>query len=229
MKSLKSYICRESEKGLSLLEALVSTAIVGIGFVAVFQLVNFSVGSINVSGERTKINYISGMIAEDIIGSRDSLFGIDPTTSSYAIDNYGKPVLGDGSRAPSSVLKFSEHLEINEWKIDACSANKGVFLSKEDVKDAYVNSNKADAPNNKMERWNSIVAEDRYLRCKNEKDIKSVRVFKICPTSIDANCLAPDANFNLNDILYMGRIQINTNGGNKRKFLYFQADYIFME
>ena len=41
-KNLKRF----SEKGLSLLEALISTAIVGIGFMAVFQLVNFSVNSV---------------------------------------------------------------------------------------------------------------------------------------------------------------------------------------
>ena len=52
-KSLKRF----SEKGITLIEALISTAIVGIGFMAVFQLVNFSVNSINVSAERTKINY----------------------------------------------------------------------------------------------------------------------------------------------------------------------------
>ena len=46
-------------KGISLVEALVSTAIVAIGFLAVFQLVNYSVNSIGVSGERTKINYIT--------------------------------------------------------------------------------------------------------------------------------------------------------------------------
>ena len=32
-----------------------------------------------------------------------------------------------------------------------------------------------------------------------------------------------------NDEIYIGRIQINTNGGKKRKFLYFQADYIAKE
>ena len=45
-------------KGISLVEALVSTAIVAIGFLAVFQLVNYSVNSIGVSAERTKINYL---------------------------------------------------------------------------------------------------------------------------------------------------------------------------
>ena len=39
--------------GLSLLEALVSTAIVGIGFVAILQMTNYSVQSIYTSGERT--------------------------------------------------------------------------------------------------------------------------------------------------------------------------------
>ena len=37
----------KKQSGLTLIEALVSTAIVGIGFVAIFQMVNFSVQSIN--------------------------------------------------------------------------------------------------------------------------------------------------------------------------------------
>ena len=43
--------------GLSILEALVSTAIVGIGFIAILQMTNFSVQSIDNSGERTKANF----------------------------------------------------------------------------------------------------------------------------------------------------------------------------
>ncbi len=108
IKSLKRF----SEKGITLIEALISTAIVGIGFIAVFQLVNFSVNSINVSSERTKINYITTMIAEDILGSRDSLVGVNPKTNTFAIDNYGKPVNGDGSRAAKE--KFAEYL-MDKW------------------------------------------------------------------------------------------------------------------
>ena len=48
--------------GLSILEALVSTAIVGIGFIAILQMTNFSVQSIDYSGERTKVNFITTMI-----------------------------------------------------------------------------------------------------------------------------------------------------------------------
>ena len=61
-----------AQKGITLIEALISTAIVGIGFIAVFQMVNYSVTSIDVSGERTKSNYLSSMIAEDLIGDRFS-------------------------------------------------------------------------------------------------------------------------------------------------------------
>ena len=55
-------INKKKQSGLSILEAIVSTAIVGIGFVAIFQMVNYSVQSIDVSGERTKANYVVSMI-----------------------------------------------------------------------------------------------------------------------------------------------------------------------
>ncbi len=61
--------------GLSLLEALISTAIVGIGFIAILQMTNYSVQSIYTSGERTKANYLTNMIAEDVIGHRDITTG----------------------------------------------------------------------------------------------------------------------------------------------------------
>ena len=49
-------IKRKSEKGLTLVEALVATVIVGIGFVSVFQMVQYSVSSIGVSSDRSKAN-----------------------------------------------------------------------------------------------------------------------------------------------------------------------------
>ena len=67
-RTVKNIFKNSYEKGISLLESLVATAIVGIGFVAVFQIVNYSTQSINVSSERTKMNYIVSMVAEDLIG-----------------------------------------------------------------------------------------------------------------------------------------------------------------
>ena len=224
-KSLKRF----SEKGITLLEALISTAIVGIGFVAVFQLVNFSVNSINVSSERTKINYITTMIAEDMIGSRDALVGVNPKTNDIAIDNYGKPVNADGSRAAKE--KFSEYLMGDGWKAgnadNVCSGTKGTFINKSDIKSIYENfSENQGAPENKIARWENMISQDRFLKCRNNKDIKSVKIYKICESG--AGCLATTSDL-VRDELYIGRVQINTNGGKKRKFLYFQADYIFQE
>ncbi|GIS49218.1 MAG: hypothetical protein Ct9H90mP22_8060 [Gammaproteobacteria bacterium] len=41
--------------GLSLLEALISTAIVGIGFIAILQMTNYSFQSIYTSGREPKL------------------------------------------------------------------------------------------------------------------------------------------------------------------------------
>ena len=60
------------QKGTTLLEALVATAIISIGFIAIFQMVTYSVSSIDVSGERTKVNYLSDMILEDLIAYKSS-------------------------------------------------------------------------------------------------------------------------------------------------------------
>ena len=220
---------KKFEKGVSLIEALVSTAIVGIGFLAVFQLVNYSVGSINVSGERTKINYITTMIAEDIIGSRNSLAGIDPNSSTVQINKLNKPVNADGSA--STIKKFSETLLNNEYYVSECSSNQGQIITKDQIKSVYLNNTNKSAPENKKNRWEEILAKDRYLKCRKDgsktKDIKSIEVFKVC-NSGDCIKKAGSTDY-IYDEMYIGRVQINTNGGKKRKVLYFQADYIFKE
>ena len=60
------------QKGTTLLEALVATIIIGIGFIAIFQMVAYSVRSIDVSGERTKVNYLTDMILEDLMAYKSS-------------------------------------------------------------------------------------------------------------------------------------------------------------
>ena len=58
----------KSNKGLTLIESLVCLVIIGIGFVAVNQLITFAVISIDRSMERTKVNFLSEMVIEDMIG-----------------------------------------------------------------------------------------------------------------------------------------------------------------
>ena len=61
---------RNSERGLTLIEALVATVIVGIGFVSVFQMVQYSVSSIGVSSDRSKANLLMTMVVEDFISEK---------------------------------------------------------------------------------------------------------------------------------------------------------------
>ena len=63
---------RKFERGITLLEALVSTAIIAIGFIAIFQMVQYSIRSIDVSGERTKSNLLISMVAEDLISEKNA-------------------------------------------------------------------------------------------------------------------------------------------------------------
>ena len=193
--------------GITILEGLVSTAIVGIGFVAILQMVNYSVQSIDVSGERTKANYLVSMIAEDIIGHRDSTY-----------------------------KKFADHLTEGEgegWEApDACKREvAGGTDTATNVANIY--EGEGNAPENMEAKWDNIISKDRYLKCRGEKDIKKVKVFKVCSwgctysiaeASKDEDSDGYIINY-YDEAMYIGRVQINLNNGKKRKFLYFQADY----
>ena len=102
MKKIKNIL------GLTILEGLISTAIVGIGFIAILQMVNYSVQSIDTSGERTKANYLVSMIAEDIIGYKNAVYGVDPNVDKVVVGIDGTVTVND--EAKDNARKFTEHL-----------------------------------------------------------------------------------------------------------------------
>ena len=93
--------------GLTILEAVISTVIVGIGFVAILSMVNYSVQSIDTSGERTKANYLVSMMAEDVIGHKDSIYGVN--TNEKVVIGIDGTITVDGIEQPEA-RKFSDHL-----------------------------------------------------------------------------------------------------------------------
>ena len=221
IKFLNKY---KTQLGLTLLEALMSTVIVGIGFVAVFNMVNFSVQSIDTSGERTKANYLVSMIAEDIIGHKNTIYGESSDDENITFNNVGKPVKWDGDgEVEKEYQKFAEHLKDNEWNVgtgENICANKSEYKREDDINSLYEDENK-DAPTNKENKWREIFGSDRYLKCKSKKDIKTVKVFQICRWN---HCDYKNESV-YDDGLFIGRVQINMNDGKKRRFLYFTADY----
>ena len=62
----------KSNKGVTLIESLVCLVIIGIGFIAVNQLITFAVSSIDRSMERTKVNFLSEMVIEDMMGDANN-------------------------------------------------------------------------------------------------------------------------------------------------------------
>ena len=226
--------------GLTILEGLISTAIVGIGFIAILQMVNYSVQSIDTSGERTKANYLVSMIAEDIIGHRESVFNVNPFQDKVVIGIDGTVTVNGEEK--DSARKFTDHLakDNTAFFTGACgssnmaTADTGSTQQQENSQQqgnspsssaptSIYSSQFSDGQQNKEQKWMTIFGEDRYLKCRGDRDIKKVKMYKICRWN-DACSNYIDPRINDNG-MYIGRIQFNLNNGKKRKFLYFQADY----
>ena len=195
--------------GLSLLEALISTAIVGIGFVAILQMTNYSIQSIYISGQRTKANYLTNVIAEDVIGNQD----INTT--------------GDNN--------FSNLLSQREFNSNFCQSNSGGTNNSGEIYSGTTNN--TTNVEIKTNKWNALLNNKDYLNCAGRNETRNFRVFKVVSrwsqvdglinpqqTDIDNNG-SPDEPYVMDEVMYIGRVQFNLNNGKKRKFLYFQSDF----
>ena len=196
--------------GLSIIEALVATVIVGIGFVAVLQMTSFAVTSIDTSGERTKANYIVSMIAEDIIGHRDS----DTQTGNKLADE----LVGEGgfngditNCKPRAIVGGDADLNVDAagTEVSTIYGKVGTIPDTDRTRDI------------KNKKWISVFQDNNFVKCKSARDVKTVRIFRLCAWG---DCIFQNPNI-LDEGLYLGRVQININDGKKRKYLYFQADY----
>ena len=213
--------------GLTLIEALVSTVVVGIGFIAVFQMTNFSVRSIDTSSERTKANYLVSMMAEDVLGHSRTVHGVNTLTGDYAVDIDGS-IQVEGVKVPTARL-FTDHLAAVEFRTDGCDGPAVVAGDTDTAPDddgsprSIYETEHIDASSNKEEKWMRIFQGNRYFKCKGENDIRRLKMYKICRWG----GVCDDYNDPLvtDDGMFIGRVQVNLNNGKKRKYLYFQADY----
>jgi type II secretory pathway pseudopilin PulG len=93
----------KTNKGISIIESLVCIVIIGIGFIAIMQLSAFSINSMDRATEKNKLNFLSEMVMEDIIG--------DPDNGS----NYGNFNQTSCSYSNSSGSNLYQK-KINKWK-----------------------------------------------------------------------------------------------------------------
>jgi len=193
---------KKSEKGMTLLEALVSTAIIGIGFVAVFQMVQYSVRSIDVSGERTKATFLTGMVAEDLIAEKNS-------------------------SSPTNEVKFMDYLISNRdqtassWRMGSCS---GGTTTSGTFKNAAQNKFKKWDDRFSTRRL-------KCKGGNSTQDIKFLKVFDICNNNASGNrCMYNNTqvysgNTGIYEKWYLGKMEVNVSTGSdkpKKKYLYFQ-------
>ena len=129
----------KKNKGVSIIESLVCLMIIGIGFVAMMQLSAYSIGAMDRSIEKNKLNFTSEMIMESMIG--------DPENAT----SYGNVSVGCSySSAPGSTLqtkqkdKWKKILnEKNFIKFNKGNGNKDQKrpCKAADIKRTYVNQN----------------------------------------------------------------------------------------
>ena len=148
-----------SEKGVSIIEALVATVIIGIGFVAVFQMVQYSIRSIDVSGERTKAAYLSGMVAEDL----------------YSDKNQEK-----------AGTKFIDLVKTTPWKLETCdnSGSSSIPLPGFNNNNAY--DNKTEKWTSRLSKdYIKCRPKSNVATTGATKDSKILNIYKICHKNCD--------------------------------------------
>ncbi len=243
MKQEVGLLNKKNEKGMSILEAIVASVIVGIGFIGIFQMVGYAVNSIDVSGERSKAGHLVGMIAEGVLGYKDTYVGVSENDEKALIYEGGRAYMpsDDDRKKCSKFVEFYANLAYAEdsqvcgsdsktksgvtegINIANCSttskANRQALFKKDEATPWGATS----AAGNQILKWNAILSEDQLIKCKSQKDTKSIKMFEMCRWAKN-NCEFQNNNV-FDERMYVGRIQFNLNDGKKRRFLYFQADY----
>ena len=124
----------KSNKGISIIESLVCIVIIGIGFIAIMQLSAFSINSMDRATEKNKLNYLSEMVMEDMIGDPDNVsnYGNFNETCSYSAKG-GSNLYNKMKDKWRNKLKEKNHIRVN-------NKDKKMPCDYSDTKKTFVNS-----------------------------------------------------------------------------------------
>ena len=194
---MMSGFYNKNNRGLTLLEALVATVIVGIGFIAVFQMVQYSIRSIDVSSDRNKGNYLVNLIAEDVLANK---------------------------RTRKNDQEFADVLIENQFSIQQCT-NDFVMEIKNNTPDNKIQSwqqyldrgitkcrsNEDIRALNIIDICNEQTSEDKDYVCTFNNNLEY---------NYDENGVPVIKR--IYDPVYFGKMEIRFNKGQKTRNLYFQ-------
>ena len=97
-------------KGVSILESLVCIVIIGIGFIAMLQLSSYSINAMDRSLEKNKLNFLSEMVLEDMIGDPYNAANYSNFNMTCTYSNPGGSSLSE-KKKKEAMLTFSEATE----------------------------------------------------------------------------------------------------------------------
>ena len=124
----------KSNKGISIIESLVCIVVIGIGFIATMQLSAFSINSMERATEKNKLNYLSEMVMEDMIGDPDNVtnYGNFNETCYYTAKG-GSNLYNKMKDKWRNKLKEKNHIRVN-------NKDKKMQCDYSDTKKTIVNS-----------------------------------------------------------------------------------------
>ncbi len=123
------------------------------------------------------------MIAEDLVAEQD--FIAEDGNKLHAIDSFidTRPILNINTCEP-----YEKDGDMYPADADGVSLNT--------------------SPDRKVAKWKHLIASDNAIKCRSNRDTRSVRVFKIKPSGTE-------------DQIFFGKVEVRMNNGNKIKYLYF--------
>ena len=129
-----------SNKGISIVEALVALVIIGIGFVAILQVSAFTISSMDRSMEKTKLNFLSEMIMEDMIGNPEKLSSYDNFNPNCSYANKGGSNLHEKQKDKwRNKLSEKNHIQIKNSSGGSYKERK-LSCSNQDSKKTFINT-----------------------------------------------------------------------------------------
>ena len=188
----------KNNSGLTLLEALVATVIVGIGFVAVFQMVQYSIRSIDVSSDRNKGNYLVNLIAEDVLSHK---------------------------RSTKENEEFADYLKDNQFSIQQCTNEFGLDSTITNTPQNKVQywQQYFDRGITKCRSNDDIRALNIIDVCSNDtSEVKTWTCTYVNNLTYDYNENGATVTKKIYDPVYFGKMEIRFNKGTKTRNLYFQ-------
>ena len=126
----------KTNKGITILESLVCIVIVGIGFVAMLQISAYSISSMDRAIENNKVNFLTEMMAEDMIADPDQInqyasfdekCNYNTTNGTNIYEKQKEWIVGDTiDEINNNLKKIATTSGINSDKIENCFSDETI-------------------------------------------------------------------------------------------------------